>query len=222
MILAACATEFEMLALLDHLDINQGKCLTLVTGVGVVETTLRLTRYFEQHPGQVDRVVHFGIGGAYLSQKAEGIALLDICLAEQEVLGDFGVCYPDRIEPLSEELVHKKSYLLDAKMLHEALSFFGKNNLDVHPGNFVTVCSVNATKSRGDMFGEQYDAVCENMEGGAMARVCAEYQTPLFELRAISNFVEDRNLANWKLSESCRIAGKAAAQLILHFLDQEG
>ncbi len=222
MILAACATEFEMLALLDHLDIHQGKCLILVTGVGVVETTLQLTRYFEQHPGQVDRVVHFGIGGAYLSQKAEGIALLDVCLAGQEVLGDFGVCYPDRIEPLSKELVHKKSYLLDTKMLQEAQSFFSEKNLDVHCGNFVTVCGVNASKRRGDMFAEQYDAICENMEGGAMARVCAEYQIPLFELRAISNFVEDRDLSNWNLSGSCRIAGKAASQFILHLLDQKG
>ncbi len=222
MILAACATEFEMLALLDHLDINQGKCLTLVTGVGVVETTLQLTRYIEQHPRQVDRVIHFGIGGAYLSQKAEGVALLDVCLAEQEVLGDFGVCYPDRIEPLSEELVRKKNYPLDPKMLREALLFFAKNRQEVHSGNFVTVCGVNASKRRGDMFAEQYDGLCENMEGGAMARVCTEYEIPLLELRAISNFVEDRDLSHWKLGEACRVAGKAAAGLILHFLDQEG
>jgi len=54
----------------------------------------------------------------------------------------------------------------------------------------------------------------ENMEGGAVARVCEAYNLPLLEMRAISNYVEDRDLGRWKLHEACDEAGRAAAILL--------
>lgn len=214
MILAACATEFEMQAFLDQLNPEMKDYISLVTGVGVVETTLCLTRFLEQHQEQVDRVIHFGVGGAYISTATENIGLLAICLAEQEIFGDSGICYPDRIEPLSEQLLHKNTYVLDREMLAEAKTILGENGQNYSVGTFVTVCGVSATAKRGTMLAKQYAAICENMEGAAMARVCDEFQVPLLEIRAISNFVEDRDLSRWKMADACICAGTIAAQLL--------
>lgn len=64
------------------------------------------------------------------------------------------------------------------------------------------------------MLRQRYDALCENMEGAAVARICEEYMLPLLEMRAVSNYVEDRDLTRWKLKEACDQAGKAAAMLL--------
>ncbi len=220
MILAACATEIEMQSLLDQVTPDQENWLPLLTGVGVVETTLSLTRFLQQHQEKIESVVHFGIGGLYLSAQTDGINLLDICFAEQEFLGDSGICYPDRIEALSEELQQKNCFLLDSELLQKAGEILTAANVSYHTGNFVTVCGVSATAERGTMLGGQYKAICENMEGAAMARVCDEFHVPLLELRAISNFVEDRNVKNWKMKEACVGAGLAAAQIVNHFIKQ--
>ena len=40
------------------------------------------------------------------------------------------------------------------------------------------------------------------MEGAAAAQLCTVYDVPFVEIRAISNRVEDRNLADWNLKLS--------------------
>ncbi|MBU0944697.1 MAG: futalosine hydrolase [Proteobacteria bacterium] len=214
MFLAACATEFEMQPLRDLLSQADRGWLSLVTGVGIVETTLSLTRYLEQQDGQVSGVLHFGVGGAYVRSDAGGADLLDICLAEEEVFGDFGICHRDRIEPLNEQMLYRQSYPLDGALLAQAGKILEEEGLSYRQGNFVTVCGVSGTARRGAMLAQQYNGICENMEGAAMARVCESYHLPLLELRAISNFVEDRDLERWRLTEACESAGRAAALLL--------
>jgi len=218
MFLVVCATEFEIQSLLDLSTPVQGEWTSLVTGVGMVETTLNLTRFLEGQGINKDQKVHavlnFGVGGAYIRDGKESADLLDVCLARQEIFGDFGICYLDRMEPLAEHLLHRTHYNLDSDLLDRAETLLKENDLTVRRGNFVTVCGVSATKSRGVMLGRQYGGLCENMEGAAVARVCEEFDLPLLEMRTISNFVEERDIARWKLQEACDRAGKAAAILL--------
>lgn len=58
-------------------------------------------------------------------------------------------------------------------------------------------------------------ALCENMEGAAVALACRQLSVPMLELRGISNRVEDRDTRQWDLT-----AGMAAAQnAVKHLLD---
>ena len=54
-----------------------------------------------------------------------------------------------------------------------------------------------------------------------MAMVCQNFNIPSVELRCVSNMVEDRNTANWQLSEAiekiCRVA-----ETVLHDHVQDG
>lgn len=218
MILVVCATEFELQSLLDQQLPASVELATLVTGVGMVETTLSLTRFLEKHrtdtDQKIDAVLNFGVGGAYLTDGEDNAELLEVCLALRETFGDLGVCFSDRIEPLAEHLLHKDHYTLDSELLNRAETFLRDQGSKVRRGNFVTVCGVSATASRGAMLMHQYDGLCENMEGAAVARVCEEFNLPLLEMRTISNFVEDRDLTRWKLHEACDEAGKAAAIIL--------
>ena len=218
MFLVVCATEFELQSLLSQDDADPDEWMSLVTGVGGVETVFNLTRFLERQcvkgKSEVHAVLNFGVGGAYLGDGKENADLLDICLAESEVFGDMGICYQDRMEAFPENLLHRSHYTFGSDLLNRAEDLLQMNDFPVWRGNFVTVCGVSATASRGAMLMDQYDALCENMEGGAVARVCEAYNLPLLEMRAISNYVEDRNLKRWKLHEACEEAGKAAAILL--------
>ena len=216
MFLVVCATEFEMQSLTDSITLKQNEWISLVTGVGVVETALSLGRFFEQYEtkDEIQGVLNFGVAGAYLCDNEEGMDLLEICLAEREVFGDFGICHPDSIEPLAGHLVHRTSYDLNAELLDKADTLLSRESLAFRRGTFVTVCGVSGTKSRGEILCSQYNGLCENMEGAAVARVCEEFNLPLLEVRTISNFVEDRDLSRWKLPDACKRAGKAAAILL--------
>ena len=214
MFLVVCATDLELKPLIDRLPPDGKGWTSLVTGVGQVETVLSLTRFLEQRKGEFQRVLNIGVAGAYLHSEGQGADLLEVCLAEEEILGDFGICYPDRIEPLAESLVHHSNYKLDPELLHHAAVLLRGQGVLVKQGTFVTVCGVSATEARGNLLGKQYDALCENMEGAAVARVCEAYGLPLLEMRAISNFVEDRDLSRWKMDQACSELGRTAALLL--------
>ncbi len=214
MFLVVCATEFELQPLLDALAPDEKEWTTLVSGVGMMETALNLTRFLEQRGEKIHAVINIGVGGAYVRQEKEGADLLEICLAEEETFGDFGICHSDHIEPLAEHLVPRSRYLFDTFLLEQASTLLAEKGLSVKLGKFVTVCGVSATASRGTMLAKQYDALCENMEGAAVARICEAYGLPLLEMRTISNFVEERDCDRWKMSEACEQAGKAAALLL--------
>ncbi len=216
MFLVVCATEFEMQALRESLSPDQAEWIALVTGVGMVETALNMGIFLERY-GKKDSirgVLNFGVGGAYLLEPGDKAVLMDVCLAEAELFGDFGICYPDRMEPLAEHLVQRAVYELDSELLDRAESLLNKEKIIVKRGLFLTVCGVSGTKKRGDILCSHYKGICENMEGAAVARVCEAFGLPFLEMRTISNYVEDRDLSRWKLPEACKQAGKAAAILL--------
>jgi futalosine hydrolase len=226
MILALAATEFEMSPLLQRLTAHQQKSSgerpascwrTLVSGVGPVETTLRLTRYLDQCDVPIDCVINFGVAGAYVPDMPDTgghAGLLDLCLAEEEGFGDFGICFADRVEAFDVSLGGAVVFPLDQGMLARAGEILSRHGLAYLRGNFVTVTGASATRQRGAMLAARCNGLCENMEGAAVARVCAEFSLPLLELRAISNLVLDRDLSRWQLAAACGRAAEAAALLM--------
>lgn len=214
MILSIAATEIEMKPFLAALGTLEGQSSALISGVGPVEAAIGLTRYLleSREKKKITGVMQFGIGGAYLQQDSENQArLLDICLASQEVAGDLGICYPDRLEYLPLELTGNLVYTMDTGLLSRAEVLLGARNIFPKVGNFVTVNAITGTEKRGEMLRGRWNGLCENMEGAAVARVCLEFGLPCVELRCISNFVEDRNMGKWRLQEACEQAGEAAA-----------
>ncbi len=215
MILATAATEIEMQAFLVEWPGTGAPCLTLITGVGPMETALRLTRFLCETAQRVHAVVNFGVCGAYLQQGGQPQPkLLDICLAEQEVIGDLGICQQDGIEYLDRSLTGDLAFQLDPSLLGICRKILAGAGQSSSSGVFVTVNAVTATLARGDMLQRRWQGLCENMEGAAVARVCREFAIPCLELRAISNYVEERKPENWRLREACLKAGQCAALII--------
>ena len=218
--LVVAATQMEMDAFTDIPQTYEARSEQLVSGVGPMESGITLSRYLARHHTKISSVVNFGIGGAYVSGSEKQLNLLDLCVASCEVLGDFGICYGDKVEPFDPEAFPAPAvFELDRGLLHEARSALEAGSLDPAVGTFVTVNGASGRKVRGDYFAARYQALCENMEGAAVARVCELFNLPLIEVRAISNIVEDRSGEAWPVAEAARRAAQAAALIINRFRD---
>ena len=217
MYLVTAATPFELDPLLRACPPG-ARFESLVCGVGPVETALRLSVLLARREAagalRYRGVINIGVAGAY--RRAEGGAdLLDLCLAEREVLGDLGICDEETITSLrSDTLEIVDAFDLDRPLLQEAEVLLAGHGIHCRRGTFVTVNCVSATSRRGDLLARRHEALCENMEGAAAARVCLEYGLPLLELRCVSNLVEDRDPRTWRLRAASDRCGRAAALLI--------
>ncbi|MCI5137844.1 MAG: futalosine hydrolase [Candidatus Electrothrix sp. AR1] len=212
-VLITAATDMEMQAFFDAIDAedDQKNTCCLVTGIGPVETTLSLAGILHKQP-EISCVLTFGIAGAYLKNDTSIQAgLLDLCLAEQEILGDLGIQLSDKVQPFRGDLPVRDRFVLDQGLLLTAGRILGDADIAYKQGTFVTVNCASGTQRRGDQLGRQFHGLCENMEGAAVARVCEAFSLPCLEVRCISNMVEDRNRKNWRLQEACVQAGRVAA-----------
>ena len=69
-------------------------------------------------------------------------------------------------------------------------------------GNFITVSAATGTPERALELEKRFDALCENMEGAAIAHICTMYGIQLTEVRGISNIVGVRDKSTWNLKEA--------------------
>lgn len=217
MILVIAATEIEMGALHRLAPATCG-WQPLVTGVGLAATALQLTRYLCNTEESVEGVISFGVGGAYYGVFAGGksLQLLDICVASSEAYGDLGICMGDTVEYLPDEITGVQEFNLGGEFAERLEKALDINEIPYLKGGFVSVNAASGRRVRGEMLQKRWNGLCENMEGAAAAQVCAAFSLPLFEMRCISNMVEDRNPANWRLREACDKAARVTAALLNH------
>lgn len=215
MFLVTAATRYEMEGFASACPLGLAHD-RLITGIGPVESALRLSLFLALKRRLFCGVINLGTAGAYFQTDDQPAAqMLDICLAETEVLGDFGICYERTLERLpSKKLEIHDFFKMDTTLLDQAEKLLKHNNLPFCRGAFITVSCVSATKNRGKLLRQYHQAICENMEGAAIARVCRHFALPLLELRCISNYVEDRDDQKWKLKEACARCGEAAALVL--------
>ena len=218
MFLIVAATEMEMRAFRKAVS-GSLSWEPLISGIGPVETAFSLTSRLERGRSGLQGVLTFGIAGAYHGTGGNGADMLDICLASEEILADMGICYSNGIEHFSApELGVRNRFSLDQKLLQDAATLLARKRIPFHRGRFLTVSCVSGTRKRGDMLADQFDGLCENMEGAAVARVCQAFRLPCLEIRCISNFVEDRDTGRWQLKEACSKAGATAALVADHLM----
>ncbi len=215
MILVVAATAFELKAFTKAVQAGPSLSVQqLVCGIGPVEAALQLSVFLSQAHPLPTAVLNIGIAGAYHRQ-GQAAALLDICLAEYEELGDLGTCQTKRITPLQvPQCKIPDSFALDAPLLLRMQRRLDNAGIAHMSGRFITVGCVSGDRARGELLLDRYpDALCENMEGAALARVCAYFALPFAEMRCISNLVDDPANQDWRLQEACTRCGRIAALL---------
>lgn len=212
MFLLVCATEMEIRPLRLLLQQYEEEVSFLVGGVGIVETAMNLASFLAKNDKPIDGTINCGAGGAFLDT---GVEPLDICLAEKEVFGDFGICFDDEIRSFDhKQMLVDREFDLNSPLFDKAQGILKVNSIEYKSGNFVTVNCVSGTEKRGQSLRDKHQGLCENMEGAAVARVCKEFDLQCLEIRCISNFVEDRDVSQWKLDEAAQKCAEVVAKLM--------
>ena len=195
--------------------IYRGRCsghdiLLVTSGIGKVNAASSATAVIENYP--VRAVINFGVGGAYPDA---GLNIGDVAIASKEIYGDEGVFTAAGIKGMKEigiplVRIGKTKYFNEFPLDPPSIPFpKDENNMNImiKTGNFITVSAVSGSQKRAKDLGKRFGAVCENMEGAAIAQVCALYELPMIELRGISNMAGVRDKRKWNLkiaSENCQ------------------
>lgn len=197
--------------------------LLLPAGMGKTNAAHALTALLELRP--VRGVVGFGVGGAY---PGSGLRVGEVALASACVYGDEGVLAPDgwlSTEGIGIPLVQRgdavffNAFPLDGARVERARAALATAGIRSSVGPFVTVSNCSGTEARGEELARRFGALCEGMEGAALAHVAALYDVPFLELRAVSNLVEDRDLSRWRLREAAGAAQAAVRAVAAAWTD---
>jgi futalosine hydrolase len=214
MYLIVSSTSMELKPI-EALGDDSGLFGFLLIGVGPVEAAVNLTEYLCRVGSErITAVINIGLAGAYPGSAAR---LLDLCLAEHEYFGDIGICLDGRIDNLDRSFAPPLEFKLDRKLLDDAAGFLENGGFAARRGNFVTVSAASGTSRRGGYLRDKFKAICENMEGAAVARVCRQFSLPCLELRCVSNLVVDRENQEWRTGGAVEIC-RGAARVVMEGL----
>ena len=209
MFLVVTATAQEMEPIRRRLGARPG-WTPLVAGVGCLETAVTLTRFLSNSPSPLQGIINCGVAGAFVGA---GPTLLDLCLADHETQADVGIWTAAGIVEFDTVRVPSR-FPLAGPLLDRARAVLVDQGLAPWVGPLVSVLTVSGTLARGQSLRERFQALGENMEGAAVARVAQEFQLPCLELRTVSNMVVDRDLSQWQLQAAIDRLAQAMALLL--------
>ncbi len=178
-------------------------------GVAKVNTAAGLA--LALHTLKPDRVIQFGIGGAFAEA---GLELGQVAAATQETHLDTGVQLEhdwQGMETLGFPLLgdYYNTLPTDAELTQTLITLTGAT-----PGVFGTSETVTGNRAGASALYERFEVAVESMEGAAAAQVCIALGVPFAELRGISNMVGERDKARWDIGG----AVKAVNWAVLDYL----
>ena len=208
-ILLIAATSAEIHPFVNHFKVPLNKeivigdiqVLTIVSGAGMVATAYSLGIALRNF--QPDFILNVGIAGA-IDQTIELGSLVNVV---QDYLHRFGAEDHNQFISASEIglLNPEVEYLLTSPLHIESNTLL--NSIDLLPKvNGITVQTVHGNASSIEKLKLQHpEAQIESMEGAAVFYAGFMEKIPVIQLRSISNFVEPRNRASWKINEAIQV-----------------
>ncbi len=198
--------------------IGPSRLVCCAAGIGKANAAAASAVLLEQY--QPKRIIITGCGGAY---PGSGLSVGDLAVASEELFGDEGVVTPQGWLDLKQmglpllKQGDRNWYGTVPLTLHETekvLRLADSHGLRLTRGRFVTVSTCSGTKERGLELARRYQAICENMEGAAIALNALRYGLPCLEIRGISNLVEDRDLSRWEIDRAVEAAQRFVIKAI--------
>ncbi len=193
-----------------------GKPITFThCGVGKVNAAHSATLLLENY--EIELLILFGIGGAYDTHAKIG----DVAVADNENYGEEGVLTKNGWRPMEEispllkkEKEYYNTFPMDLELSKLSVKVAKELGFNSTSGNFITVSQVSGTRESGEILKKRFDGICENMEGAAVAHICALYGVTMVEIRGISNIIEERDIRKWNIPLGSSHANKVVSELV--------
>lgn len=202
-ILIVAATKREIEPMINKLKGLKFKPDVLITGVGMVATTFSLTKAFSSK--KYDAAINLGICGSF----NRNLKIGEVVTITEDIFSELGAEDGDSFLKLPDmKFADKKDVFLKPakKFIHPALRKFKKVK-------GITVNTVHGNNKSISKVVELYNPEVESMEGAAFFYVCNQFEIPAVQLRAVSNYVERRNMKNWNIPLAVEKLNEAALGL---------
>lgn len=203
-ILLAAATRQEIAPAIHYLQQHdfrlQGRDFkVLITGIGMMATTYALGRYVHLH--KPAKVIQAGIGGSFSAAHPPE----SVVLVQEEVIGDLGVQEGGTFKDLFDmKLQDAGVHPFTGKFLvNPYIHSFTQLGLLAVRG--ITVNEITTDLNRTQILQQKYQPVVESMEGAALHYVCLMEEVPFLQIRAVSNYVGERDKKKWKMKEAIEL-----------------
>lgn len=180
------------------------------TGTGMLATAVSLTKLvLEEKP---DLVIQAGIAGCFDTSMTLG----KVIIVNEESLADTGVEEDGKWKDIFDLKLEKSSYppFERRKLPNPWLSKF--NLLKLPEVSGITVNEITTNPERILQLVKKYVPVTESMEGAALHYVCRQANIPFIQIRSVSNYIGERNKANWKMKEAIGNLN----QMLLQYIDK--
>lgn len=211
-LLIVAATSFEIQPAIDFWHIHQlnsdkNEVTVLITGIGGIATSYNLTRRLpEIKPGYV---IQAGIAGSFRSDLVPG----SVVGVNEELIGDLGAEEVDVFNDVFDlGLMTENEPPFTGKILQNPNTDI-KNLYGLTPVRSISINEITTRKERIELIRQKYRADIESMEGAAFHYVCLRENIRFLQIRAISNYVGERNKEKWNLGLAIKNLNKTIIEI---------
>ena len=187
-VLIVAATELEVVSE------NIRNFPVLITGVGMVNTAINLTK--ELIKSDYDLVINMGIAGSF----SDDVKIGDVVEVVEDTFSEIGFEDGDKFSEFTDFRI-KTAY-----------SVKSKTNLRKAKG--ITINTVHGKEDSITEIVNKINSDIETMEGASVFKVCEELDVSYMQIRAISNNVEIRNKDNWDIDLAIRNLNSEVEKII--------
>lgn len=208
-ILVVAATLAELGGIYKHYDLPAAAFVQrpefdiLITGVGMTATAYSLGKHLSD---QYDMVLNLGIAGCF----DPGIPLGSVLNITSDVFAELGAEDKEAFISIDELGFGKSKYQGNGESLWQKAN-------PLPQVNGITVNKVHGHQEHIRMIKERLNPVTESMEGAAVFYACEQAAIPCLQVRSISNYVEERNKAAWKIGLALDNLNVWAIEFLLKF-----
>jgi futalosine hydrolase len=206
-LLLCSATEFEISDTIRWIKDQNLEVDVLVAGIGLMSTAYHLTKKLSW--GKPGLVLQAGVAGCF----DETFPLGEVVAVKSERVGDLGVRQEGSFHSLADlglatpnDAPWQQGVLVNP---NPALSATG---LACVAG--VSVNQISTDVEQIALYKHSYGAVTESMEGAALHYVCLCERVPFLQIRALSNYVGERNKSNWRMKPALEKLNQTLRQII--------
>jgi futalosine hydrolase len=181
----------------------------LITGVGMVATAAWCSRVLAGH--DYDMALNLGVCGSFDPEVPAGAVVHVIT----EQLPELGAQDDEGFLTATElHLVGRNEFPFQAGRLMNPAPPSNDALRRLPSVHGITVNTVHGDEQAIDAVRRRCNPQVETMEGAAFMFACLIHQIPFAEVRAVSNVVEKRNRAAWKLREAIDNLNTTALEIV--------
>lgn len=198
--LLVAATASEIKPFLSELGKTSTKpdLSVLIAGIGLMSTTYRLQKQIMLNRPKL--IIQAGIAGCF----DPGFEMGKLVAVKRDRIADLGVFEKKQWNTVYDLGLEKASAtpFKNGWLVNPHIDLLKKTKLELVTG--ITISEISTRQTMIDYYLSKFGAVVESMEGAALHYVSLMEGIPFLQLRAVSNFVGERNKKKWNIGDAVK------------------